>query len=308
MSRWIYVAAAFIGVGATLLLVPSGALLGDGGLWTSPHGDTAQTLTGHLAFQADAWRWPVLRAANLMWPHGLSIAMTDSNPLVSLLAKVLAGLRGEPTNLLGLWLGACIVLQPVAAVYALRGTGCRSWEAGLAAAVLAICFPALLQRLELGHVNLCGHFVLLFALGMALRKAAAGRGAVWRDWIEPCALLTIAVLLHPYLFVFAGALLAVPAIEPLLARRPGWARFMLWYAATLTLPVPHISDTQWNAGRWRKGLRLLFHKSAVASVAADVWPVRAPPPRPRRHWRPGPKATTISVPGCCCWRDCHRSS
>jgi hypothetical protein len=105
--------------------------------------------------------------------------------------------------LLGLWLGARIVLQPIAAVYALRGTRCRSWEAELVA-ILSICVPALLLRLRLGHINLCGHFVLLFALGIALGKVAAGRGTAGYDWIGPCTLLTLAVLVHSYLFVFVG--------------------------------------------------------------------------------------------------------
>lgn len=270
MSRCTYIAAALIGAVATVLLMPLNALSGDGELWVSPHGDLAQTLTGHLAFQADVWRWPPLRAANLMWPHGLSIAMTDSNPLVSLLAKLLAGLRGRPTNLLGLWLGACIVLQPVAAVYALRGTGCRSWETALAAAMLAICFPALLFRFELGHLNLCGHFVVLFALGLALRKVAAAQGAVWHDWVGPCSLLTIAVLLHPYLFVFAGALLAAPAIEPLLARRPGWVQFALWYLGALTLPVLVFLTLSGTVGGGEKGFG--FYSMNLLS---PLWPQRS---------------------------------
>jgi hypothetical protein len=82
MSRSMYIVAAFIGLVATLLLMPRDALLGDGGLWASPYGDIATTLTGHVAFQADAWRWPLLHSANLMWAHGLSTAMTDSNPFV----------------------------------------------------------------------------------------------------------------------------------------------------------------------------------------------------------------------------------
>ena len=270
MLRWTYIAAGLIGAAATVLLLPPNALLGNGGLWVSPHGDLAQTLTGHLAFQADAWRWPLLRAANLMWPRGLSIAMTDSNPLVSLLAKLVAGLRGKPTNLLGLWIGACVVLQPIAAVYALRGTGCRSWEAALAVAMLAICFPALLFRFELGHVNLCGHFVLLFALGMAWRKVAAGRGAVWRDWVGPCALLIIAVLVHPYLFVFAGVLLAAPAIEPLLAHRPGWGRFVLWYSGALALPVLVFLTFSGTLGGGEKGFG--FYSMNLLS---PVWPQRS---------------------------------
>ena len=137
-----YLLALAVGVLGVFTLMPVPAILGTGALWTSPTGDLAQNLTGHLAFQEPGWSWPVLLAPALFWPHGLSIGMTDSNPLVSLIAKLLAALRGEPANLLGFWFAACWLLQPIAAVYALRGMTSRA----LSSALPPPCWPRSFRR------------------------------------------------------------------------------------------------------------------------------------------------------------------
>ena len=84
----LYTYAVLIGIVAALLVLPVQTILGAGPGWNAPLTDQAQTLAGHLAYQADAWRWPLLRAEPLFWPRGVSVALTDSNPLVSLLAKL----------------------------------------------------------------------------------------------------------------------------------------------------------------------------------------------------------------------------
>src|ERR1700728_176928 len=98
-----YGLAVVVGALVVANLMPLAAILGNGGMWTSPINDVAQALAAHLAFQADGWHLPPLLTTQLMWPHGVSIAVADGNPLVSLPAKLLAMLRGAPANLLGVW-------------------------------------------------------------------------------------------------------------------------------------------------------------------------------------------------------------
>jgi hypothetical protein len=236
-----YAMALLVGAAAAADLFPLATIAGNGGLFAYPTGDLAQNLTGHLAFQAPGWHWPLLLAPALAWPHGLSIAMTDSNPLLSLLAKLLASWRGRPLNLLGVWLAACWVLQPLAAVYALRGMGgtppagmpgCKSWEAALAAAVLSVIFPALLFRYS--HINLLGHFLLLASLGLSVRMC---RHAGARRWWAGGLLLGVIVLVHPYLFVFSAVLLAAPALQSVLDRRRAAWRSVAAYLLASFLPV-----------------------------------------------------------------------
>ena len=194
-----YALALLIGA-ATAGLLPWPMVAG-GGWWSAPSGDVAQSLIGHLAFQMDRWRFPVLTIGTLMPPEGINTLMLDGNPAVSLLAKLLPG---GPHNLLGGWLFACFLLQPVAAVYALRGLGEKRVAPALAVAALAALWPALWFRPM--HPNLCGHFIILLALGATVRLLAGRPG-----WRVAWASLALGAFTHPYLLVMAAALLcAVP--------------------------------------------------------------------------------------------------
>ena len=227
-----YALALAAGLAAVAALLSIPALLGTGALWATASGDIARTLTGHLAFQADPWRWPLLTTRMLLWPDTASVAMADSNPAASLLAKMISRSLGvPPLNLLGAWLGLCVLLQPVAAVYALRGVVRDRPEASLAAASLSLLSMAWLFRIV--HPNLWGHFIILMALGLALRMMAGG---VRRGWAKASGVLTAAMLFHPYLFVMCAAVLAAPAVDATLRRRAAlrsWASLLLAYAVPL---------------------------------------------------------------------------
>jgi hypothetical protein len=244
--------------------MPLPAILGSGALWVDPTGDLAQNLSGHLAIQRPGWSMPPLLAPSLFWPHGLSIAMTDSNPLVSLLAKLLAQWRGRPANLLGFWFAACWLLQPIAAVYALRGMGSRSPVSALAAAVIAATFPALLFRVM--HINLCGHFLLLLSLGLALRMIRRPALAA-RHWIAPCLVLIAGVLTHPYIFAFCAGVLAAPALQGLLDRRPrAWAS-ALCFLVSAALPVAIYQVLSGTLGGGDRGFGFFS-----MNLLSPVWP------------------------------------
>ncbi len=260
-----YGAALSCGVALLLTLMPLLAITGEGGVWRSPAGDMAQGLTGHLAFQLDAWRWPPLFAENLFWPHGVSVALTDSNPLFSLVAKLLDSVApGRPRNLLGVWFACCWLLQPVAAVYALRALT-RSVAGAVTAAVLAGLFPALLVRL--GHVNLCGHFLLLLALGITLRLIF--RQTAWR-WIAAGLVLAIAVLCHPYLFMAGAATLAAVPIQAMIRRQRGWWRPGIAFLLASGLPVLLFAALAGTLGGGDKGF--VFYSMNLLS---PFWPQRS---------------------------------
>lgn len=227
-----YVMAFAVGGIAVAAMLPFATIIGAGGLWTSPSGDVARSLAGHLAFQGEAWRWPLLTTRMLLWPHEASVAMADSNPAFSLLAKTLSRSLGlGPINLLGFWLALCVLLQPVAAAYALRGAMHDRFEAALVAAVLALLSMAWLWRV--GHLNLMGQFVILAAIGLVLRMLA---GAVRFGWIKAAGLLAAGVLFHPYLFVMSAMVLAAVPAEATLAWR--WRAIQQWCCWLLACAAP----------------------------------------------------------------------
>ncbi len=222
-ARWAgYGVALGCGVAACVGAVPWATLTGTGGVFPGAAGDLAFNLVGHLAYQNPGWHWPILLAPELGWPVGASIAMTDSNPALSLVAKLIAGVVGHRVNLFGVWLAACVLLQPIAAVYAMRGLQGRSlpgagrnqMAAAAAASVTALLLPSFLYRI--GHTNLFAHFLLLVALGWAARGCVRGQMPVVP---RLAAFLTLTVFVHAYLFMFAAVALAAPALQALAQRR-----------------------------------------------------------------------------------------
>ncbi len=234
-----YAIAVTIGVLAVIYALPWSTIMG-AGLFRFPVGDLALNLLGHLAFQTPGWHWPLFNAPDLAWPHGESIAMTDSNPALSLLAKPMAALLGYPVNLLGLWLAACLILQPVAANYALRGlsgppdagSGRNIIAATIAASLLVLLLPAFLFRYF--HINLLGQFLLLLALGVAARGCRAARPLAFAPAF---ALLTLAMLIHPYLFMFSVLLLAAPGLHLLVHGLPQAREALRTWALASLLPA-----------------------------------------------------------------------
>ena len=267
-----YGAAAATGVAAAVWLMPWASFMG-AGMFAHPGGDLALNLTGHLAFQWPGLHWPLLQAPALAWPHGESIAMTDSNPALSLVAKALAVFAGHPVNLFGVWFALCLALQPVMAVYALRGFqaggaapgAVNRWIAVAGAAVMALLLPAFLFRTF--AINLFGHFLLLAALGLAARYCALDRA----PRLAPFGgLLLLMVLVHPYLFVFGAVVLSAPAVQLLLGRDARARDAVKVWALAALLPIFAFMALNFTAGGGGPGFGLYS-----TNLLSAVWPQKS---------------------------------
>lgn len=169
-ARLAYPAALVLGLAYAAWLFPLH------GLW--PHiplqvpliGDEAVSAVGQRYFLAAPWAWPPLDAPRLADPGGTNIALTDSIPLAMLLLKPFRSVLPPGFFIETGWVALVWVLQPVAAIYALRGAGERRALPVLAVAVLSVSMPTLLARY--GHMALCTHAAILAALGAYLRLAA----------------------------------------------------------------------------------------------------------------------------------------
>ena len=93
----------------------------------------------------------------------------------------------------------------------------------VAAGILAVAWPALFFRIM--HINLCGHFLILLALGLAFRRTQRRGG-----WMAPAGVMLAAVLTQPYLFQLCAAVLAAIPLQARLERRPAWRRDVILYA------------------------------------------------------------------------------
>ncbi|KXV44017.1 DUF6311 domain-containing protein [Gluconobacter roseus] len=177
--------------------------------------DFFQHIIGQIYYLQQEWQWPLLTAWRLDAPFGTNIAMTDSIPLAALLLKLVHPLFPNMLQGVTLYLALCWTLQPVCAVFALRSLGEKRLLPALAVGVFSACFPTFLARL--GHAALCGHWILLVAIGLYFRATRPGADSrpVW-----VLAILTaLTLLVHPYLMVMTGAVLGAVSLTLLLRNR-----------------------------------------------------------------------------------------
>jgi hypothetical protein len=221
-SRWrdaaAWLALALGGIALALSIFPLDFLLPLSGSAHPPQGDAAQHMVVQRYFIRDAWRWPLLVAANLNAPDGLNIAFADGIPLLALLLKAIAPVLPPGFQGIGLWYGIAFAAQPLAAAWALRGTGERRWLPAFAVALLACGMPAWLARY--GHAALTGHFLILVGLGFYLRLVRRPRDLAL--WAAAVLAQVLTLLVHPYLAVMTLALLAAVPATLLLRRDGAW--------------------------------------------------------------------------------------
>ncbi len=212
-----YLAALLLGLATAWWLLPLDFVLPPSEPAWRSLGDIAQHIVAQRVFIAEPWGWPLLVARGL-GEGGTNIALADGIPLLALPLKAVGGLLPAGFHGIGLWHAIVMILQPLAAVFALRSAGVGGLAPAVAVSAAALSMPAWLARH--GHAALMGHWTILLALGLMLRAVRRQTRCVWLA----AALLSIAALLvHPYLAVMVLAVLAAAPTTLLLRGEPGWA-------------------------------------------------------------------------------------
>jgi len=193
-------------------------------------------------FRRSAWTWP----PGLNPDYGLELASAIFYvDIVPLLALPLKALRRIVTvhQYWGPWLVACSVLQAGVA-WRLIGVATRDPVARAAGAALFAFQPMMLNRVG-GHFALAAQWVLLAALWLCLRDAAARRqGLAWTLLLGATALIN-AYLLAMMAALWGADLLTRALRDGRIARRLGEAvavlaavGFALWLAGFFSLSGP----------------------------------------------------------------------
>ena len=223
-----YLTALLIGIAFASWLFPTDLLFPTDYYNLPASGDLAHQIIGQRYFLLDQWQYPLLVTKLLRWPEGISIAFTDSIPLVALPAKLVR--RFLPPGFHGIFLFLAIswILQPVAAVFALRSAGERRFVPALAIAVIAISMPTLLYRSGLDHQALCAHFLILFAIGVYFRTCGGSNVTLWT---APPILLVASLLVHPYLMAMVAAVLLAAPLSLVFRRDPRWVHAAVAFVA-----------------------------------------------------------------------------
>lgn len=243
-ARWSAVCGALIGAGFLAWLTGTRPLDPTDIAWVMK-GDWVPHYFGWHFFRVEPWQWPPGTIHGYYAPLGTSIGLTDSIPLAAYLLKPFAALLPMPFQYLGLWLWLCFALQgALGARLVSRWT--PSWALQTLGAALFVLVPTLLARV--GHAALCAHWLVLCALLIASRPAAARfRPLGW------AALGLASGMTQPYLAAMVlpllGATTLTGAPVPLARRLPALGAAVV---ATVT-------------GWWLSGLFVLQGEGSLAS-------------------------------------------
>lgn len=210
-------------------------------IWHSETHDTAQHQLGWEFYRAESSGGMIKRLAP---PTGLSMIFMDVIPLVALMVKPLTGVLPANFQYFGLWgLGCYILIGGLGALLVdsiwRRTRLAKStklpwrWLAIGAGASFFVLSPIVLAR-SFYHPALAGQWIILLGILLVvetLRFKSAGRlTAIW------VAVLTGAILIHPYYLPMMGALMVLSVVR--LIDRQGWCSWCRWRALAIMTIVP----------------------------------------------------------------------
>lgn len=192
-------------------------------LWLNPPNDMAAATVGWLAVVQGPWTFPPTVSHAIIAPTAVSMVYSDSIPIFSLVLKALG--LGAHTHVLGVFILASYILQPISMIAVLRACGVRRVLTLVLGAAFSLLYPAWLMML-LGHISLAGHWILLLALALAIGSARNGLTR-WRA-AGFAGLAVLSVGIHIYHLVPVAACLGAAILSDLLSRgRPAAGRSAL---------------------------------------------------------------------------------
>jgi Family of unknown function (DUF6311) len=191
-------------------------------------GDWGVHLLGWLMFRHAEWGWPLTSIPALAWPVDVTLAYTDSLPLLALPMKLLSPVLPDPLQYIGPWLAACFVLQGVFGALLTSAFSPKPLHATLGGALFALS-PVLMTRV--GHDSLCAHWLLLALLWLNLREQATARRSV----IAAVALVMVAAAVHPVLWAMTATLAFALVARFRVEKQLGWGGVVASLAATVAV-------------------------------------------------------------------------
>lgn len=227
--------------------------------------DGIQNAVGQRYYFRDHFRWPLLDTRLITPPEGLSIAMVDATPIITLPAKVLYPFLPVWFTTIGLWFAVSFFLQPLSAIVALIASGERRSSALLVGGVIAACMPFFLARAI--HVTLMGQFVILFSIALYFYFFTNPIRAFWYS----VALLVVTLLVHPYLLAMAAAVILATSLS-MLGRRSSF-----WWAplASVGVSATICAFLAWSLGYFRSQSDAGGYGVFSLNLLAPIWPMHS---------------------------------
>ena len=214
-----YLLAIVIGFSFVIYLFPWAFLTGNSVVFDS--GDIAQHVSGWWYYAKDSWHFPLLHTGRLNHPEGVTIALTDSIPLMALLFKSLLTLFPtffpENFHYFGWWMGLVFVAQAVSAVMLMRALGAKSLFALIISIGFALTWPVLHARYH--HAALMMQSIIIFALAFYF----LGSSKAWssnKTSLSFIALSLVGLTVHPYFLPFVAGLFVAFMVDQIVKGEP----------------------------------------------------------------------------------------
>ncbi len=233
VSRPVLRLASFVGIGTLVGLLMAIVSLdfdfffGDPPLVRGIADDAGSSFAGFRFFIEDGWHFPLLATDSMTTSSQTEtvIAMTDSLPLLALVAKSLRFLGLTAEHWIAAWYYGCFAAQGLGAGLVAYTHNVRSRWSVVAMAVLAASAPVFIMRIW--HPGLFGHFTALFvwaAVGLLWHRRTL-RSAMW---LIPT--MVLAILVHPYFFVMCTVVSVGAVISAGFERILPVRQIAVWFA------------------------------------------------------------------------------
>lgn len=203
-------------------------------------GDMLQSYLGWIFYKNSPWMLPL--GANPAYGIDLnnSIVMSSSLPIMAIFFKLFAPLLPTHFQYYGIWLLACMILQSIAA-WKITDLISHNILFKSFAILLFIFCPPLLFRAGL-HIDLCAHFLILFALYLILQDNRLTNKSLFIYWI---LLLCISLLVHFYLYFIVFCLWLSQLCKSFIAKTQ---QFNCKFIIKIILTFIAIFLVAWQAG------------------------------------------------------------
>ncbi len=181
--------------------------------------DLAQQYLGWVAFRQTPWQLPLGAIQGYADPPGTTLGFVDAFPwfavIMRLCAEWIPGVAawiGPAGQITGLWLLVSLMLQGAIAAWIFNRLSPKNWPLVAGGTLIITLAPAWWHRMQWGHAALCGHWLILGALALALRYRKVdgpvgpgflGTARATSQWL---ALQALAAGLHPYIAAMTCAI------------------------------------------------------------------------------------------------------
>ena len=171
--------------------------------WLLSGDDKASSFIGWHFFRNEPWKFPQGLISGYFAPIGLSIGHTDSIPLLAIPLKLIDSLLPNRFQYFGIWIFLSCVLQGVFG-YLLTGLFTRNSVIKVLASLFFLITPLQFFRVEIEHIALSAHWIVLAALWCYFSTRRGFR--IHRYYLYWLLTIAISGLVMPYLAVMVMGL------------------------------------------------------------------------------------------------------